>query len=221
MHDPLNNPEANPTDKPVQPRVLLIGDSISLGYTPFVQQQLTGRAEVWHPEDNCQDTGYGLKMLREWLGAGNWDVIHFNWGIWDTHYLDNATRAIVLDESALPADRMHVRTTLEQYRRNLTALVEMLQGTGARLIWAGTTAVMCRKGARFDDVAKYNAAALQIMREHGIMVNDLYTFALPHGAEWQAGDGCHFSTPGSVRLAEEVTRCILDALERDNHETTR
>ena len=38
------------------PKVLIIGDSISLGYTPHVVQQLEGRAEVKHHKGNAQHT---------------------------------------------------------------------------------------------------------------------------------------------------------------------
>lgn len=32
---------------------------------------------------NCGDTRSGIKNLDRWLGTNHWDVIHFNWGLWD------------------------------------------------------------------------------------------------------------------------------------------
>ena len=65
------------------PRILIIGDSISIGYTPFVKELFQGRAEVVHNPGNAQHTGTGLENIDLWLGDGHWDVIHFNWSLWD------------------------------------------------------------------------------------------------------------------------------------------
>ncbi|MEI6602716.1 MAG: hypothetical protein WCL54_04455 [Clostridia bacterium] len=57
------------------PQVLLIGDSISIGYMPFVAALLEGVAEVtrpWAPEENvinCGPTTVGLTDLYAWLGS--------------------------------------------------------------------------------------------------------------------------------------------------------
>lgn len=67
------------------PRVLLIGDSICGGYEKHVRQLLEGRAEVVKNESNAEYTGKGLKHIDEWIGDGTWDVIHFNWGLWDMY----------------------------------------------------------------------------------------------------------------------------------------
>ena len=63
------------------PRVLIIGDSISLGYTPVVVSILKGQAEVIHNPGNAQHTGTGVERIDKWLQPGDWDLIHFNWGL--------------------------------------------------------------------------------------------------------------------------------------------
>src|SRR5688500_1890611 len=65
------------------PRVLLIGDSISIGYTLPTRLLLQGKANVHRPATNCSSTGHGLKNLQAWLGDKKWDVIHFNFGLHD------------------------------------------------------------------------------------------------------------------------------------------
>ena len=74
---------ANPKDKAGLPRVLLIGDSISIGYTVDVRKLLAGKANVHRIPCNAQTAGYGSDKLPDWLGDKRWDVIHFNWGLWD------------------------------------------------------------------------------------------------------------------------------------------
>src|SRR5438093_8938340 len=74
-------------DDPKLPRVLLIGDSISIGYTVPVRELLKGKANVHRPLTNCEATVRGLRDLDKWLGSGKWDVIHFNWGLHDLKYI--------------------------------------------------------------------------------------------------------------------------------------
>jgi len=106
-------------DDPALPRVLLIGDSISIGYTPAVRAALAGKANVHRPATNCGPTIRGLAELDKWLGDGRWDVIHFNWGLHDLR-VDN---------------RVSHQVPIDQYEKNLAELVQRLQKTGARLIW--------------------------------------------------------------------------------------
>lgn len=192
------------------PKVLIIGDSISKGYAPVVQTKLKEVAEVSFPLDNCMFTGNGLKMMKTWLGTNKWDVIHFNFGIWDTHMLSKEG-ALLGTETDLPPGA-HVRYTPEQYRENLTKIVDMLQATGAKLVWASTTPVMTRKGKRFEAIAKNNENAAKLMKDRKIPVDDLYALSLPNVKTWQNGDGCHFGAAGNEELAKQVAESIQKAL---------
>src|SRR5690242_7520015 len=73
------------------PRVLIIGDSISIGYTPYVKEMLAGEADVDRPAENCQGTKNGIGKIDQWLGDTKWDVIHFNFGLHDLKHVDAAT----------------------------------------------------------------------------------------------------------------------------------
>src|SRR5581483_1704324 len=78
------DPSLSPvTDDPMKPRVLLIGDSISMGYTLPVRKLLADRANVHRIPENGGPTTTGLKNIEKWLGDDKWDVIHFNWGLHD------------------------------------------------------------------------------------------------------------------------------------------
>src|SRR5436309_269245 len=81
-------PKVDPVLAPIQdkeglPRVLLIGDSISMGYTLPVRKLLDGKANVHRIPENGGPTTTGLAQIDRWLGDGKWDVIHFNWGLHD------------------------------------------------------------------------------------------------------------------------------------------
>ena len=84
------------------PRVLLLGDSISLGYTPYVIDRLKGKAFVTRPECNCGPSEFYLKErgnIAGWLGENRWDVIHVNFGIWDHHFINDQEDIFLLSDS--------------------------------------------------------------------------------------------------------------------------
>ena len=193
-------------DAPGLPRALIIGDSISIGYTPPVRELLAGKVNLHRPRTNCGPTTHGVAEIENWLGDGPWDVIHFNWGLHDIVYMkENGERVDPPQgQHQVPADR---------YEQNLNALVQRLNQTGAKLIWCATTPVP--EGASFrkpGDEVEYNAIAQKVMRAHGIPTNDLYAYARKRLDEIQLPANVHFGKRGSAILAESVARHILDAL---------
>ena len=188
------------------PRVLLIGDSISIGYTEYVRKLLSGKVNVHRIPDNGSSTVAGLKNLNRWLDNKKWDVIHFNWGLHDLKYL-----------RANPPGTLRQYVPLSQYKKNLRILVTKLKSTGAKLIFATTTpfpeAVAPLRIP--SDVVKYNFAALEIMSAYGIAINDLYSFSLPRLKEIQRKRNVHFLPRGYQALAGEVAASILNALNNE------
>jgi len=181
------------------PRVLLIGDSISMGYTVPVQKLLEGKANVHRIGANGGPTTNGIAHIKEWLGDGKWDVIHFNWGLHDLKYMPDGTRQV----------------SPEDYEKNLRALLAAMKATGAKLIWCSTTPVVegttspIRKN---EDVLAYNAIAKKVMDENGIQIDDLYAFALPQLGTIQLPKNVHYNKDGYSALAEQVVKTITPDL---------
>jgi hypothetical protein len=215
LHEDRPGVHGTVADDPALPRVLLIGDSISIGYTTEVRKRLAGKANVHRPPCNCQHTGHGLENIDTWLGTGRWDVIHFNWGIWDTHMLDK-TGKISRIRHEVTDGSLRQRFTPAEYGDNLRRLTDRLQTTGATLIWATTTPVLFRTGERLNAVPALNEVADGLMREKGIVTNDLYGFVLPNAAAWQKEDRCHFNEVGNRELGGKVAEEIERALARRN-----
>ena len=194
------------TDVAGLPRVLLIGDSISIGYTLGVRAKLAGRANVHRPPENCGDTARGVKSIDKWLGPGKWDVIHFNFGLHDLKYLDAAGQLA-------PPEKGKQVMSLAAYEANLRTLVARLKQTGAKLVFATTTPVPAGTTGRVeDDSIRYNAVAERVMKELGVARNDLHAFVKPRQAQLQRPANVHFTDAGSAQLAETVAACIARLL---------
>ncbi len=178
-------------DDPQLPRVLLIGDSVSRGYTQAVRKALAGKANVHRAPANCGPTASGLKNIDVWLGDGKWDVIHFNFGIHDRG------------------------TPLPDYTQRLEQLIERMQKTGAKLIWASTTPIPddpARKQTAASIVQR-NRAAAELMVRHGIAVDDLFSAVTPHLAEMQNPADVHFNAKGYEFLGQAVAASVEQALK--------
>lgn len=195
-------------DVPGLPRVLLIGDSISIGYTLPTRKLLEGRANLHRIPTNGGPTTRGLEQIDRWLGSTKWDVIHFNFGLHDLKHAD--AKGALVD----PADGPR-QVDPDSYRDNLRAIVRRLKQTGARLIWCTTTPVPAgSKGRVPGDEMAYNAVAAEVMREEGVEINDLHAFAAPRMAEIGKPADVHYTEAGSRALAAEVARRIEAALPK-------
>lgn len=197
---------------PALPNVLLLGDSISIGYYPSVREKLAGIANVYRIRGTTEatirqqgqlrlDTNSAVKHIDEWLGDQKWSVIHFNWGLHDVKLTRTGGHQVELD----------------RYEQNLRDLVSRLQQTQAKLIWASITPVPSGADAGANarkpgDEILYNTAAKQVMEENGIPIDDLYALAAPRLTEFQQHANVHFNNIGSAALGSQVAAEIKEAL---------
>lgn len=194
------NPALVPVeDVPGLPRVLLIGDSISMGYTLPVRKLLEGKANVHRIPQNGGPSKTGVANLERWLATGKWDVIHFNHGIHDL--------------KVMPDGKLQVEPA--EYEANLRTIVSKLQATGAKVIFALTTPIpenLRRGERRFGSEDSYNAIATRVMKEKRIPINDLHTEVKPRLSELQIPKDLHYKPEGSAFLAARVAEAISTVL---------
>lgn len=192
------------------PRILLLGDSICMGYSNgpgyggFVRDALAPLG-IKVTLQACAGSAALLASLPDLLGEAPWDVVHFNCGLHDLKR-DRATGV--------------VHGPVDAYARNLDAIVTRLAATRARLVWATITPVhdawhQTYKpfDRREEDVIAYNEAALRCTSRADIAVNDLHDLIVRHGQErTQFSDGVHFTEPGSRAMASAVVAAVLGAM---------
>ena len=210
---------------PELPNVLILGDSISIGYTLIVREQLKGKANVYRPlakdekrPQNCGGTIKGLGGIDRWLTmADKWDVIHFNWGLHDLKH--------VLPKSGGNSNSYDDprQSEPEAYQANLETIVEKLKATGAKLIFATTTPYPegCEPARLAADADRYNEIATKIMKANDIPINDLNALVKDDLGRLQLKVNVHFNKAGNKVLSEQVASVIESALEDDSAEAEK
>jgi len=195
-----------------KPKILIIGDSISIGYTPYVKIQLVDDAIVVHNPGNAQHTGTGLEKVKEWIGNEDWDIIQFNWGLWDLCYR-HPDSEVQGNRDKINGNITH---TIEDYTSNLDSIVTILkQITDAKLIFITTTYVPKYEAGRFKkDVLKYNKAAKKIMKNHSVVVNNIYKNSVSIHKNFGKGpDDVHYTEEGYKKLGVLITKFLSDELK--------
>ena len=182
-------------------RVLIVGDSISIGYTPLVAELLAAEAETPHNPGNGGDSDNVLQNLPGWLAEASPDVVHLNCGLHDVKSHRDPPR---------------IQVPLERYRDNLRRIVRRLADGGWAAVWANTTPVIeprhtaVKEFDRFNrDVEAYNAAADAIVSDARLSINDLHAVVVSAGPETVIReDGVHMREEGSRMLARAVADCL-------------
>lgn len=201
---PQSRGQAEPSSGQGLPKIVLVGDSIRMGYAPLVARRLEGKAVVVSSPENGGDSASVLAHLDEWVIREKPDVVHLNCGLHDLKRSRN--------------DGPH-QVELDRYAENLRQIVARIrERTDAALVFADTTPILddrhARRGADFDrteaDVRRYNAAAVAVMAGLGVPVHALHWVVEQGGPEAMLGpDGTHYTAAGSGRLAEAVADCVL------------
>lgn len=135
--------------------------------------------------------------------TGGWDVIHFNWGVWDALYHDKSSKYYQGHENT---------TAVADYEQNLRTLVARLKQTGATLIFANTTPVWeGEPGKPNGDVDAFNRVARKVMEENGVIYEDL------NAEVRRQGQGKTHNVHDVGHLGPKVVEDILKALAQRKH----
>lgn len=196
------------------PNVLIYGDSVSIKYTSAVRKNLEGKATVIRLFKNGGSSHnfisnmnkMNVTMFQPGLEGGwnfEWDLIHFNVGLHDLKYLKGKN----LNKNGSQV------STISKYQQNLEEICQYLKKNypKAKLIFATTTPVPENAKGRYKgDSIKFNKAAIEVLSKHpDILVNDLYSFTLPHHKEWEQEPGnVHYNQLGFTEQGKKVARVI-------------
>ena len=187
-------------------KILLLGDSIRMGYQKDVQDLLAGEYEVVCPDDNGRFAAYTLWQANQMFKHhGPFDAVHFNNGYWDMNIEAPMTEAI---------------HPIEEYKSFLRRIVALCRQCGAKVVFATTVPIM-EAGAAADNtgvegtinysnewVKAYNAAAVEVMAQLDVPVDDLYALCMEDDRRYKCEDLLHLSAEGSRRCAQQVAEYV-------------
>ena len=186
--------------------LLLIGDSIRIGYDKSVRKSLEGKANVIFPEENCRFASYVLRHFHEYvtrIKGENVDVVHWNTGLWDCLRLFGEDPHTPLDVYEYYIDRICIRI------KKICPNAKVIFATSTWVI----SAEMSDDAKRYnEEIEQYNEAAVKVVKKYGFEVNDLYALSksLPEEAH---SDAVHYYTPmGTEAFTKQVLSYVVPAL---------
>ena len=151
-------------------KLVLIGDSIRIGYGAYVREKLAGLAEVLYPEENGRFAQYVYRYLHEWQREGNWgndaDAVHWNAGLWDVIHLG--------DERPVTSPEQYAATLGQTARR-----IRLLFPRAVSVFALSTPVVEAGYGPDFwrsnAEIERYNDIARDVLTKEGVLIDDLVT----------------------------------------------
>jgi hypothetical protein len=219
------------------PKVLLIGDSVSIGYQDIVSNILKEKAIVYHNPGSAGDTKNGIENIEEWLGEEEWDLIYVNFGLEDIKMLDP-----IENPKGNWGEEGGINTLTMEYEDRLSQLASILNDQQTIVVWSTITPVPAnnpdlllrhwgggipiQKGKlRWfpNHVISYNNIAKKIMRQYGIYIHDLYEETMPLLEKIQKSNNPYFTKEGYQYLGAKVSEYIWNlirpglSLEVDQH----
>ena len=192
-----------------KPQILLLGDSIRMGYCQIVKELLKDEYEVIFPESNCRCTHFTLESLEFWVNLCDPDrvaAVHFNNGQWD------AARFGGPEEEPL--------TSLPVYAHNVERIASRLRiyFPGAMISYATTTPMNpgnapCGSPRTTDEIREYNRVGAEAMEKLGISVDDLFSVCQPLSQEYFI-DCVHLTDAGYEILGKSVAEFLRTQLNK-------
>ena len=184
-------------------KILLLGDSIRVGYDKYVRMAFEDAAEVFYPETNCMHTANIIRSLYDWKEGRNWaddmDLVHWNAGLWDD--------LIMIDGKPL--------IKIDVYRENIGRISDMISMLfpEAKVIFATSTPVREELFTTYKmynrNTEEYNRTACEAVIAHGGSINDLYSLLRDVPPEFHS-DRTHFSTKAATELITNHTVGIIE-----------
>ena len=177
-------------------KITLLGDSIRMNYTERVRELLGEDFEVYSPGDNGRFSKYTIRMIADHkpMMEGT-RIVHWNNGLWDIC-------------NCLGDDFF---TPIDEYVANMTRIADELLRRYDKVIFATTTPL--NKHPEFNDsvdVERYNSVIVPILKEKGIIINDLYTPMAKDVERYvRADDHIHLTDEGNEICAKQVANLIL------------
>jgi len=190
-------------------KIVLIGDSIRMGYQNIVKELLKDKADViFKEEDNGRFVQYNLHQLNQLLYHNpGVDMVFFNSGYWDMnieHPMDEAFNPIPI------------------YLEGLKRIIDLIKKINAKPVFL-TTPPIYNSGKSIDNtgtnsilnyknewVVDYNEHALKLMKENDVDVIDVFDLCLKSDKYYKCNDFLHLTYDGYLAISKEIVKKVLE-----------
>jgi len=178
-------------------KISFLGDSIRMQYAPRVKERLGEGYDVFYPSENCRFSKYALRGMWDWKeGMKGSRIVHWNNGLWD-----------ICD---IFGDGLF--TSKEEYVANMLRVADILLSRHEIVIFATTTPVRPENPHNKNEwIEDYNAALVPLLKEKGIIINDLYPLVAADIPRYVSDDLIHLSEEGIELCADAVEKAVRDA----------
>ena len=192
-------------------KVLLMGDSIRMGYQSYVKEMLKHECEVIYWEnDNGRFVQYSYWQLNQMFkNYGPFDIVHFNNGYWDMNIEPPCEEPL----NPIPeyvAGLIKIANYIKKQKAiPIFANTLPIYSFGSSVDNSGTVASITYNN---DWVIKYNKAAEEAMIRESITINDMYSRMLTGPKYYKCPDMLHLTENGYKECAivtAEVIRKYL------------
>ena len=183
-------------------KILLIGDSIRIGYDKYIKMAFDGVADVVYPEENTRFAAYVFRRLPDLQKLfGDADLVHWNAGLWDCLIMHDG-----LNFTDIEVYKSYMERACVGFKRFFP---------NAKFIFATSTSVtesgynpngLRRLNA---DIEAYNKAAVEIVTKHGMTVNDLYSLTKDMPEEYHS-DMTHYYTKSGTRVITDRVKSFIE-----------
>ena len=186
--------------------LLLIGDSIRMGYDKSVKKTLEGKVNVIFPDENCRFASYVLRYFHEYLKdikGEDIDVVHWNAGLWDCLRMFE-------EEPHTPIDMY------EYYIERICVRIKKIC-PNAKVIFATSTRVLSEKMDKNfkrynEEIEKYNEVAVNVAKKYGFEINDLYAVSATLSEEAHSDPVHYYTSIGTEAFTNKVLSLVAPAL---------
>ncbi len=189
---------------PTLPRILVIGDSISIAYRQYITAHFKDKAYVdywvggrWYEPASLKDENSKVKLAYKGvLANGPYEVV--SWNPMTLHMWNFHNPRVC---------------SVENFPANLTEMVGYLKTTApnTQFLWVRCTPYTNRDATnkiiidpkRSERLAAFNRLSDAIMKNQGIPTVDLWAICEKH-PELSSGDGVHWSAKASKLFADAI-----------------
>ena len=180
-------------------KITLLGDSIRMQYAPRVAELLGTDFEIFSPTENGRFAKYTLRGLFDWRkNIQGSRIAHWNNGHWDINDLFGDG----------------IFTSEAEYVENMLRIADLLQKSHDVVIFATTTPVREENPYNSNAVIRrYNSLIVPLLRERGVLINDLNAALAGDINRYICEDLIHLSEEGLEICARQTAQCIQAAAQ--------